>query len=116
VPETVRKTRVAQLVATLLAFCIMVTALLYLFLGNTAVAQGWRMRRAAAHQAVIEQTLASDARFAEVKLGVATVTGGASLLIRGRVGSQTDLQALQELVRSTQPPCHIDYRVVVASK
>jgi hypothetical protein len=116
VAESERKHRIAQVAATLLAFCIMVSALLYLFLGNTAVAQHWRLRRATQHQAVIEQALASDARFRGIKIGVATNSGGANLLIHGTLAADHDLDALKEIVKSTQPPCHVDFRVVVPAK
>ncbi len=114
--ETVRKHRVAQGLATLLAFCLMVGALLYLFLGNTAVAQQRRLRQASRHQAVVEQALASDARFRGVKTGVSTTTGGAALVIHGTVTADRDLESLKEVVRSTDPPCHVDFRVVVLTK
>jgi hypothetical protein len=116
VAETARSHRVARVAATLLAFGIMASALLYLFLGPTAVAQHWRMRRASEHQAVIEQALASDARFRQVKTGVATTSGGACLMIRGTVATDPDLQALAEIVRSTHPPCHVEFRVVLGPK
>jgi hypothetical protein len=116
VAETGRKHRVARVLATLLAFSLMVSALLYLFLGNTAVAQQWRSRRALRHQAVIERALASDARFGGVKIGFHTTDGGASLLIAGTLAESRDLDALKEIVNSTEPPCHVAYRVLVPPK
>jgi len=116
VPETTRKLRGAQFLATVLAFCLMASALLYLFLGDTAVAQAWRMRRACQHQPVIEQALASDPRLRGIKISVHTTPGGAALMIHGTVASDPDLQLLTELVRSTHPPCHVNFRVVVPPK
>jgi len=116
VTETTRKLRGARLLAGVLAFCLMVSALLYLFLGNTAVAQHWRLRRAREHQAVMEQAIGSDARYGKVKVGVATTSGGAALLIHGTVASESDLQSLKELLKSSNPPCHLDYRVVIPPK
>jgi hypothetical protein len=114
--ETGRKHRVARALARLLAFGLMVSALLYLFLGNTAVAQHWRLQRASRHQALIEQALARDARFRGIKIGVATTSGGAALLIRGTLAESRDLDALKVVVNSTEPPCSVDFRVLVSQK
>ena len=111
--ETNPKTRIARIVATALAFALLVTALLYLFLGDTAVAQEWRMRRARRHQEVIEKALASDGRFGKVKMGVCPSSGGASLMIQGTLAADADLQSLKEIVRSTSPPCPVQFRLVV---
>jgi hypothetical protein len=111
--DTNPKTRSARLVATALAFALMVTALLYLFLGDTAVAQEWRMRRARRHQDVIEKVLEGDGRFGKVKMSVCPASGGASLMVHGTVAADADLQSLQEIVRSTSPPCPVQFRLVV---
>jgi hypothetical protein len=95
------------------AFGLMCAALLYLFFGNTAVAQRWRLSRAVREKEVIERELVRDPRFQQIKVGVATVTGGASLVVQGLLVSETDLTDLRRTISSTNPATHLDYRVRV---
>jgi hypothetical protein len=95
------------------AFGLMCAALLYLFFGNTAVAQRWRLSRAQREKEAVEQRLAQDPRFQQVKVGVATMEGGATMMIYGFVASEVDLMDLRTTISSTHPATHVDYRVRV---
>lgn len=94
----------------------MVAALGYLFFGETAVAQMWRLRQARRHQEVIVQRLAGEPKYQHIKVGVATTNGGGRLLVSGTLTSDADLQALKEIITSTKPPASVDYRVTLLPK
>lgn len=107
------KTRRAREVATLLAFGIMVSALAFLFFGPTALGQRRRLSQIQAHQAILAPRLAADRRFEQVKLGAATTNSSGVLLVQGIVETEAERTALKDLIASTNPPCHVDYRVVL---
>lgn len=106
----------AKAVAVVLAFALMVSALAYLFFGNTAVAQTLRLSRIQKYQAALTPKLAADPRYKSIKMGAATTDGGGVILIQGTLADDAELQALKVLIASTRPPAHVDYRVVVATK
>lgn len=98
------------------AFCLMVAALGYLFFGDTAVAQMWRLPRARRHQDLIARALEPDPRYAQVKVGVYTTNGGGNLMVSGVVACDEDLEALKAIVASSRPPTHVQYRIQVRSR
>jgi len=71
------------------------------------------MRRAYRHQEVVLQRLALEPRYQKIKVSALT-TG--SLYIQGVLPSESDLQALKDIVATTRSPVHVDYRVVVVPK
>lgn len=69
------------------------------------------MRLATQQIPVLKPRLA-DPRFARVRLIVATGAGG-SLLVIGEVASQADADALNALVKQSNPPCPVVFHVLV---
>lgn len=98
------------------AFCILLGALAWLFLGDTAVAQRISMARLERFRPSLERRLAADPRFKSVRVAVATGTGRGCLLIQGPLARTADLDALKLLTRSMEPPGHVDYRCVVTGE
>jgi hypothetical protein len=108
--------RSSSIAMGVVAFCLMVAALGYLFLGDTAVAQMWRLPRAQRHREVILQRLADDPRFQNIKVNVGTTNGGGIILIYGSLPSDDELEDLKRIIASTDPPAHVQYRVVIHPK
>lgn len=100
----------------MVAACLMVAGLGYLFFGDTGVAQSWRLPRVIRHQDVIAKRLAGEPKYQHLKVLVHTTNGGGGLVISGALPSDADLQGLKEIVESTHPPAHVDYRVVLPPK
>jgi hypothetical protein len=91
----------------------MSAALTYLFFGDTAVAQKWRLAKAIRYQDEISQRLATDPRYRQIRLNVHTTNGGGALTVMGTVSSDADLESLKGVVESTGTPVHVGYRVVI---
>jgi hypothetical protein len=106
----------AKASAHVLAFCLMVSALVYLFFGDTGIAQARRLAKIREYQATILPKVAADPRFKSIKLATVTSSGGGALFVQGTLATESDLEALKALIAATQPPAHVDYRVSIPSK
>jgi len=101
-----------KLLATFAAVLLAAGSLAYLLFGDTWVSQERHMRKARAHLPVVTQAISARPEFAHVTAGVGTGAGG-SILVAGRVVSQSDLESLRQCVASTQPPVTVSYSVSV---
>lgn len=90
----------------------MVGAILYLFLGDTAVRQMIRLQKAEEHIIVIESQLKTDKRFAEIKAGRYTGNGG-SIKVIGVVSPSRGIEDLKRLIAETSPPVPVSFLVGV---
>lgn len=70
------------------------------------------MLRAERHIESLAPRLEADPRFANVRLRPFTAEGG-SLGVFGTVASDEDAEALRSLVRASNPPVELAFRVVV---
>ena len=98
------------------AFLVMTAALLYLFLGDTAVAQSIRLSRIRKYRDYLEQKLAAEPRFKTVKVVTSTTNSGGTLVVLGGLPNTTELEALKAFIAATHPPAHVDYRLSVPDK
>jgi hypothetical protein len=98
------------------ALLLISVALIYLFFGNTAVGEKWRLDRARRYQEEISRRLAGDPRYRDVKVEAGIVDGAGVLFVRGTLSSNTDLESLIGIVESTHAPVHINYRVAIQPK
>lgn len=102
---------------TIAVFAVLLAAasLAYLFFGDTAVAQARHMRQARRHLPVVRQTISARQEFGHVTAGVGTGAGG-SILVTGRVASQSDLESLRQCIANTQAPVTVTYGASVSQE
>jgi len=70
------------------------------------------MKLAEQHIVLLKPQLAAEPRFAELTLGSFTGEGG-SLLVHGKVATQADADAANALIKASNPPCPVAFRVRV---
>jgi hypothetical protein len=99
-------------VAIILIPIVLAIAIYYPF--SPGGVQSRNMAKARAQIPIIKARIVNDPRFAHVEMFDATVNNGI-LVIDGDVSTQTDLDALKEIVSSTSPPVTIGWRVDVAT-
>lgn len=102
-------------VITVVAVLLAAGSLAYLFFGDTWVSQERHIRQARAHLPTVTQAISGRPEFAHVTAGVGTGAGG-SILVAGRVESQSHLESLRQYIASTQPPVTVTYSVSVSKE
>jgi hypothetical protein len=90
---------------------LVATAIYYPF--SPAGRQARNMRLAQDHIQLLEPYLRNDSRFDEVHLSGFTGSGG-SLMVRGRLATQADVDEVRRIVEQSNPPCPVVLYISVA--
>jgi hypothetical protein len=94
----------------IVAVLVVATAIYYPF--SPGGRQSRNLRLAARHIETLQPHFDADPRFAEVSLSSYTGEGG-SIMVGGEVATQADADAAELLVRRSNPPCPVVFRVRV---
>ncbi len=94
----------------LIAVLVVATAIYYPF--SPGGRQSRNMKLAEQHIVSLKPQFAADPRFAELTLVSFTGEGG-SLLVHGEVAMQADADAANALIKASNPPCPVAFRVRV---
>lgn len=97
-----------KLLGILIGCCVIVAGVIYLFLGDTAIRQAIRLKKAEKHVPIIEQAIKSNPKFQHIKVGRYTGAGGC-ILMSGYVESQKDLEELKTLINTTKSPVEVKF-------
>lgn len=96
----------------IIAVLLIASAIYYPFVPHGQ--QSRNMKLAEEHIVVLMPLFSADSRFAQIELSAFTGEGG-SLLVYGEVATKADVDAADRIVKQSNPPCPVAFRVHVAS-
>ncbi|HEU4339376.1 MAG TPA: hypothetical protein VFS19_04850 [Planctomycetota bacterium] len=104
--------RLRTWVGRIAGLIFLVAGVLYLFLGDTGVRQGFRLRAVREHLPSMNRHLAQSPKYAGVKAQLYTGQGGSMMLV-GTVANEQDYRDLIPYAESLKAPVTLVVRVTL---